>query len=105
MQFVLISTIAALGGLLFGYDTGVISSALLFIRGVFHLSAGGQSIVAGVGRGPAADRHRLDVDAALFGGICARRTALRSAITSLNQLCITVGIQAAPLPAYARTTR
>src|ERR1700756_497298 len=46
MQFVLISATAALGGLLFGYDTGVISSALLFIRKAFNLSAGGQSIVA-----------------------------------------------------------
>ena len=48
MQFVLISATAALGGLLFGYDTGVISGALLFIRNVFHLSTGGQSIVAGI---------------------------------------------------------
>ena len=48
MQFVLIAITAALGGLLFGYDTGVISSALLFIRTVFHLSTAGQSIVAGI---------------------------------------------------------
>jgi major inositol transporter-like SP family MFS transporter len=39
---------AALGGLLFGYDTGVISSALLFVRSVFHLSTAGQSLVAGI---------------------------------------------------------
>jgi SP family galactose:H+ symporter-like MFS transporter len=48
MQFALISATAALGGLLFGYDTGVISSALLFVRTVFHLSTAGQSIVAGI---------------------------------------------------------
>ena len=48
MQFILISVTAALGGLLFGYDTGVISSALLFIRDAFHLSTAGQSIVAGI---------------------------------------------------------
>jgi MFS family permease len=48
VQFILIAGIAALGGLLFGYDTGVISSALLFIREVFHLSTGGQSLVAGI---------------------------------------------------------
>src|SRR6202034_877247 len=48
MQFALIAVTAALGGLLFGYDTGVISSALLFIRDVFHLSATEEGIVAGV---------------------------------------------------------
>jgi MFS transporter, SP family, major inositol transporter len=34
----LISAVAALGGMLFGYDTGVISGALLFIKKVFALS-------------------------------------------------------------------
>ncbi len=48
MQFGLIVGIAALGGLLFGYDTGVISGALLFIREVFHLSATMQGVVAGI---------------------------------------------------------
>ena len=48
MQFVLISVTAALGGLLFGYDTGVISSALLFVRTVFDLSTAGRSVVAGI---------------------------------------------------------
>lgn len=33
-----IAATAALGGLLFGYDTGVISGALLFLRKAFHLS-------------------------------------------------------------------
>jgi major inositol transporter-like SP family MFS transporter len=34
----LVAVIAALCGLLFGYDTGVISGALLFVKGDFSLS-------------------------------------------------------------------
>lgn len=34
-----VAAVAALGGLLFGYDTGVISGALLFVQNDFHLTA------------------------------------------------------------------
>lgn len=40
-----ITVIAALGGFLFGYDTGVISGALLYITPAFKLSSGGQQLV------------------------------------------------------------
>ena len=48
MSFQFIAGIAALGGLLFGYDTGVISGALLFIREVMHLPTTMQGIVVGI---------------------------------------------------------
>ncbi len=40
-----IACIAALSGLLLGFDTGVISGALLFLREEFHLSPGGEGLV------------------------------------------------------------
>ena len=41
--------VAALAGLLFGYDTGVISGAILFIKDQFHLASGAiQSVVSAV---------------------------------------------------------
>ena len=45
MRFILIAAVASLGGLLFGYDTGVISGALLFIKKDFVLSPTMQGIV------------------------------------------------------------
>lgn len=45
-KFVIIAAaITAIGGLLFGYDTGVISGAILFIRDAFILSSTAQEIV------------------------------------------------------------
>jgi sugar porter (SP) family MFS transporter len=42
-----VAAVAALGGLLFGYDTGVISGALLFVKKSFHLGVTGQGFVVG----------------------------------------------------------
>ena len=61
-----IAGIAALGGLLFGYDTGVISGALLFIRTEFNLSPTLQGIVAGIALVGAA------AGAAVAGGLSDR---------------------------------
>ncbi|MCW8307228.1 sugar porter family MFS transporter [Acidiphilium sp. PA] len=54
MRFTLIAVVAGLGGLLFGYDTGVISGALLFIRHVFHLDATMQGVVVAIALAAAA---------------------------------------------------
>jgi sugar porter (SP) family MFS transporter len=61
-----VSAIAAIGGLLFGYDTGVISGALLFIKDDLHAGTGAQqwvvsslllgAIVGAVASGYLADR-------------------------------------------------
>ena len=151
MGFIVISVTAALGGLLFGYDTGVISSALLFIRPAFNLSTVGQSVVAGVvligaalgavvagglsdrfGRRPVILVTALaflagallsaaagSVAVLLSGrlligiaiGVASMLTPLylaeispavsRGAITSLNQLCITLGILVSYLVGFA----
>ena len=69
---VLTAAIAGLGGLLFGYDTGVIASALLFIKTDFDLGSFDQGVVVAavpigaiVGAafaGPAADTLRAAAD-------------------------------------------
>ena len=48
MHASLIAATAALGGLLFGYDTGVISGALLFLRDAFQLSPFIQGVVTSI---------------------------------------------------------
>src|SRR5438128_12628323 len=72
---------AALGGLLFGYDTGVISGALIFIKREFGLTTAAEEVVvsgvllgATIGAivgGKAADRfvrrRGLPVTASIFG--------------------------------------
>ncbi|NHO32117.1 sugar porter family MFS transporter [Acetobacter fallax] len=75
-----IAVVAAMGGLLFGYDTGIISAALLQITHDFSLSVMGQqvvtsAIIAGalvgcLGSAPVSDRygrrHTIMIAAAIF---------------------------------------
>ncbi|HUX86045.1 MAG TPA: sugar porter family MFS transporter [Chloroflexota bacterium] len=73
-RFVYVAAIfAALGGLLFGYDTGVISGAILFVKDQFSLSSGTESeVVSSVLWGA--------VVGALFGGWLADRFGRRPVI-------------------------
>ena len=105
MRVMVIAAIAALGGLLFGYDTGVISGALLFLRQAFQLSSlmlgvvtslalAGAAIGAGFA-GPLSDRYGrrpiLIVTACIFvvGGLVS---AVASSLAVLLAGRLTVGL-------------
>ncbi len=96
MSFYFIAGVAALGGLLFGYDTGVISGALLFIREALALSPTMQGIVvaivlAGAAIGAAVagalsdrlGRRRVILAAALLFVLGAVLSALAAGVTAL----------------------
>jgi SP family galactose:H+ symporter-like MFS transporter len=114
---VLTAAIAGLGGLLFGYDTGIIASALLFIRGDFDLSSFEQGVVVAavpigaiVGAafaGQAADRYgrRLVILSAavvfIVGAIgSAAAPALPELVAARVLLGIAVGLASANAPVY-----
>src|ERR687883_239810 len=99
----------SLGGLLFGYDTGVISGAILFIREELGLTPFLEGLVvaslllgAAVGAGtpgPLSDklgrRNIIIIAAALIVPLYLSEiapTQIRGAISSLNQLNIVFGI-------------
>jgi len=101
----IIVSVAALGGLLFGYDTGVISGAILFIKKSFSLSPQLQEIVVSavlvgavigaVTGGRLADRfgrRRLIILSAVIFSIGAVATALTPLISLLIAGRIVVGI-------------
>src|SRR5216110_3668265 len=117
-MFVYVAAVfAALGGLLFGYDTGVISGALIFIKREFGLSTAAEEIVvsgvllgATIGAivgGKAADlfgrRRDLLVTAAIFAiGALASAVAPSPAmlIASRVVLGLAIGLASTNVPVY-----
>jgi len=108
---------AALGGLLFGYDTGVISGALIFIKRDFHLTTIAEEIVvsgvllgATIGAiigGRMADRfgrrNILLVTATIFGvGAVASAIAPSPAILIISRIVlgIAIGLSSTTVPVY-----
>ncbi|MGC8630673.1 MAG: sugar porter family MFS transporter [Thermoplasmata archaeon] len=65
--YILATIIAALGGFLFGYDTAIISTTLIFVEPIFHLGTAavsflvaGESVLAAIGAlvaGPIVDKY------------------------------------------------
>jgi sugar porter (SP) family MFS transporter len=114
---VLTAAIAGLGGLLFGYDTGVIAGALLFIKPEFDLGSFAQGLVVAavpigaVGgaaiAGPAADRYgrRLMILAAaavFIVGALASAAAPNVDVLVIARVVIgvAIGLASAAAPVY-----
>src|SRR6266498_1006793 len=116
--FVYVAAIfAALGGLLFGYDTGVISGALIFIKREFGLTTGAEEIVVSgvllgatmgaIVGGKAADRFGrrrvLLVTAAIFGiGALASAVAPSPTVLIVSRvvLGLAIGLASTDVPVY-----
>src|SRR5207249_4357694 len=117
-MFVYVAAVfAALGGLLFGYDTGVISGALIFIKREFGITTAAEEIVvsgvllgATIGAiigGKAADffgrRRVLLVTAAIFGiGALTSAIAPSPAILIVSRvvLGLAIGLASTNVPVY-----
>ncbi len=100
-----ISGIAAVGGFLFGYDTGVISGALLFIDDEFSLTPFIEGVVVSsilvgamvgaVGCGPLADRYgrkRAIIAAAVLFSVGALLAAFAPSVSMLVVARVVLGI-------------
>jgi sugar porter (SP) family MFS transporter len=116
--FVFIAAVfAAVGGLLFGYDTGVISGALLFIKTQFHLSIFHQELVVSVvligatvgalSGGRLADtfgrRLMLLVTAVIFVAgaiVCASAGSLGALIGGRIIVGLGIGLSSTTVPVY-----
>jgi hypothetical protein len=69
--FYLVSVLGAVGGLLRGYDTGVIAGALASLAWTFHRAA--QSLGIGIAPGIASNQQPRTVCIALLAGLLERR--------------------------------
>jgi MFS transporter, SP family, galactose:H+ symporter len=111
------ASFAALGGLLFGYDTGVISGALIFIKREFGLTTTAEEVVVSgvllgatmgaIFGGKAADlfgrRRVLLVTAAIFGiGALASAVAPSPTILIISRvvLGLAIGLASTNVPVY-----
>jgi len=117
-SFVFIAAVfAALGGLLFGYDTGVISGALIFIKSQFNLSVFHQELVVSVvlvgaavgalGGGRLADafgrRLMLIVTALIFVAgaiVCAAADSVGTLIFGRIIVGLGIGLASSTVPVY-----
>ncbi len=112
-----IAVAAAVGGLLFGYDTAVISGAILFVRQLFHLSAfetevAVSAVLLGAALGAAvagyfADRFGrrpvLLVDAVIFGSfavLTGMANGLGSFVAARFFVGFAVGVASMITPLY-----
>jgi sugar porter (SP) family MFS transporter len=114
---VLTAAIAGLGGLLFGYDTGVIAGALLFIKTDFALGSFAQGLVVAavpigaVGgaaiAGPAADRYGRRLMILIAAGVFIVGALASAAAPGVEALVIArivigvaIGLASAAAPVY-----
>jgi SP family galactose:H+ symporter-like MFS transporter len=81
MPFVyVVALVGALGGMLFGYDTGAISGAILYLKREFSLSSGLQEVVTSIALAGA-------VGGAAVGGPLADRKTGHPVITASACVC------------------
>ena len=93
MRFLFLAVTASLGGMLFGYDTGVVSGALLYIRKSFHLSATLQGLVTAIALAGAAL-------GSLLAGSLSDRFGRRIVIFGAGMLFVAGALISALAPAF-----
>ena len=113
----IISIVAAIGGLLFGYDTGVISGAILYIKKEFVLTTGQEEIIIAIVSlgaifgalfgGPLSDkfgRKKVVLSSSLLFIVSAIGLALSNSVAELISwraiVGVAIGISSATAPLY-----